>query len=43
MPKIDLRDLDSVDDDFLVYEKFKRNQKKENNSEQKPKIEPKKN
>ena len=43
MPKIDLRDLDFVDDDYIGYEKIRKTPKKESKSEEKkPKLETKK-
>ena len=42
MPKIDVRDLDFIDDDYVNYEKIRKASKKENKPEEKPQSEPKK-
>jgi hypothetical protein len=42
MPKIDVRELDFIDDDYIGYEKIRKTPKKESKSEEKPKSEPKK-
>ena len=42
MPKIDVRDLDFIDDDYVSYEKIRKAPKKESKSEEKPQSEPKK-
>ena len=42
MPKIDVRDLDFIDDDYIGYEKIRKTPKKESKPEEKPQSEPKK-
>ena len=42
MPKIDVRDLDFVDDDYIGYEKIRKTPKKESKPEENPKSEQKK-
>ena len=42
MPKIDVRDLDFVDDDYIGYEKIRKTPKKESKSEEKPESDQKK-
>ena len=42
MPKIDVRELDFIDDDYVGYEKIRKTPKKENKSDEKPKNESKK-
>ena len=42
MPKIDVRDLDFIDDDYIGYEKIRKTPKKESKPEENPKSEPKK-
>ena len=42
MPKIDVRDLDFIDDEYVGYEKIRKAPKKESKSEEKPKSESKK-
>ena len=42
MPKIDVRELDFIDDDYVGYEKIRKTPKKENKPDEKPKSEQKK-
>ena len=42
MPKIDVRDLDFIDDDYVGYEKIRKTPKKESKSDEKPNSESKK-
>ena len=42
MPKIDVRDLDFIDDDYVGYEKIRKAPKKESIPEEKPQSESKK-
>jgi hypothetical protein len=42
MPKVDVRDLDFIDDDYMSYEKIRKAPKKESKPEEKPKSESKK-
>ena len=42
MPKVDVRDLDFIDDDYVSYEKIRKTPKKESEPEEKPQSEPKK-
>ena len=42
MPKIDVRDLDFIDDEYVGYEKIRKSPKKESKPEEKPQSEPKK-
>ena len=42
MPKVDVRDLDFIDEDYMSYEKIRKAPKKESKSEEKLKSEPKK-
>ena len=42
MPKLDIRDLDFIDDDLIGYEKIRKSPKKEVKLKEKPKSEQKK-
>ena len=42
MPKVDVRDLDLIDDDYVSYEKIRRNPKKQGKSDEKTESESKK-
>tara|TARA_R110000824_G_scaffold309579_1_gene496963 strand:+ start:306 stop:452 length:147 start_codon:yes stop_codon:yes gene_type:complete len=42
MPKVDVRELDFIDDDYVGYEKIRKTPKKEIKPDEKPKSEPKK-
>ena len=42
MPKIDVRELDFIDEDYVGYEKIRKTPKKEIKAEEKPKSDPKK-
>ena len=42
MPKIDVRDLDFIDEDYVGYEKIRKAPKKEIKLDEKPKSKPKK-
>ena len=42
MPKVDVRDLDLIDEDYVSYEKIRRTPKKEIKLDEKSKSEPKK-
>ena len=42
MPKINVRDLDFIDDDYVGYEKIRKTPKKEKKTEEKPKSDKKK-
>ena len=42
MPKIDIRELDSIDDDYIEYEKIRKTPKKQEHDEQKVESEQKK-
>jgi len=42
MPKVDVRELDFIDDDYVGYEKIRKTPKKEIKTDEKPKSEQKK-
>ena len=42
MPKVDVRDLDFIDDDYVGYEKIRKTPKKEKKTEEQPKSDKKK-
>ena len=42
MPKVDVRDLDLIDEDYVGYEKIRRTPKKQDKPDEKPKSEQKK-
>ncbi len=42
MPKINIREIDFIDDDFVGYEKIRKTPKKVSKPEEKPKSEQKK-
>ena len=42
MPKVDVRDLDFIDDDYVSYEKIRRTPKKQDKSDEKIESESKK-
>ena len=42
MPKVDVRDLDFIDDDYVSYEKIRRTPKKEVKSDEKTQSDSKK-
>ena len=42
MPKIDVRELDFIDDDYVEYEKIRKTPKKESKPDEKPKSDKKK-